>query len=410
MAGTPNSDIPNSDIPISDIPIGDTPISDDAAETRIERLFGIVVGSSYLVYLIILSPSIVSNTDLVGRWWTVPAVAVVFGPPLMLLGAAIGRHRRVARLAATATAYGYLVAGITWLLAWNHESSPVTLWYSMVPAFAALAAAIVMPARATIGYLCAAVVLACTTEYLARPDDKAGVLPLSVAFTLSFTLLFVAAGVMTLRTARLLDETRTGTYAAAAQTAATLARQAHRSKIDALLHDWVISTLLAAGRQGNVESVRQQALITLDKLDAQPLPATMVPVRAALTQLRAGALAVDLSPRVETLTRPEAAGLAIPAEVVDVLDAAVSEAVRNSVLHAGPDVTRQVTLRADARSLTVDVLDDGCGFDPAAVPPHRLGVAVSVLRRVRALDGGAAQVVSVPGAGTAVHLSWVVPG
>ena len=50
------------------------------------------------------------------------------------------------------------------------------------------------------------------------------------------------------------------------------------------------------------------------------------------------------------------------------LDAAVSEAVRNSMLHAGADAARHVSIRADVDSLTVDVLDDGCGFDPGAVP------------------------------------------
>lgn len=389
--------------------IADDPIPDNEAQTRIVRLFGIFVGSSYLVYLAILSPSIVSNTDLVAGWWTVPAVAAVFGPPVVLLAASIVRRRDLARMAAVTSAIGYLAAGLTWLIAWNHESSSVPLWYSMLPAFAALAAAVVMPARTTIAYLCAAVVLSCTTEYLARPDDKAGILPLSIMFTLSFSLLFVAAGVMTLRTARLLDETRAGTYAAAARTAATLARKSHRTKIDALLHDWVISTLLAAGRQGNNDAVRQQALLTLDKLDTQPVPATMVPLRAALTQLRAGVHAVDLSPRVDATASPESAALTIPADVVDVLDAAVSEAVRNSMLHAGADAARHVSIRADVDSLTVDILDDGCGFDPGAVPPHRLGVAVSIIRRVRALEGGSAQVVSRPGAGTAVHLAWSAP-
>ena len=386
-----------------------TPVTDDDAQIRIERLFGIFVGGAYLIYLAILIPSIDANTDLVARWWTAPAVTVVFGAPLTMLIASLARRRRLARWSAAATAYGYLATGLAWLVAWNHESSPVTLWYSMLPVFAALAAAIVLSARATMVFLCAAVLLACTSEYLARPDDKAGVLPLSIAFTLSFTLLFVAAGVMTLRTARLLDRTRAATYAAAAETAATLARQAHRTKIDALLHDWVISTLLAAGRHGNTGSVRRQALTTLDKLNARPAPAAVVPVRSALTQLRAGVLAVDLTPRVDVTAAPGAGDLTVPADVVDVLDAAVGEAMRNSVRHAGTGTVRQVAIRADATSVTVDVVDNGCGFDPAAIPPHRLGVAVSILRRVNGLDGGTAAIVSTPGAGTAVRLAWTVP-
>ena len=97
--------------------IADDPIPDNEAQTRIVRLFGIFVGSSYLVYLAILSPSIVSNTDLVAGWWTVPAVAAVFGPPVVLLAASIVRRRDLARMAAVTSAVGYLAAGLTWLIA-----------------------------------------------------------------------------------------------------------------------------------------------------------------------------------------------------------------------------------------------------------------------------------------------------
>jgi signal transduction histidine kinase len=52
------------------------------------------------------------------------------------------------------------------------------------------------------------------------------------------------------------------------------------------------------------------------------------------------------------------------------------------------------------------VADDGRGFDPAKVPAHRLGLAVSIVERVRRLPGGDVEVRSRPGAGTRIHLSW----
>jgi signal transduction histidine kinase len=54
----------------------------------------------------------------------------------------------------------------------------------------------------------------------------------------------------------------------------------------------------------------------------------------------------------------------------------------------------------------VEVLDDGIGFDPAAVPETRLGIAVSMVARMRAIPGGNAMVVSAPGVGTRVAISW----
>jgi signal transduction histidine kinase len=58
----------------------------------------------------------------------------------------------------------------------------------------------------------------------------------------------------------------------------------------------------------------------------------------------------------------------------------------------------------------IDVLDDGVGFDRAAVPPSRLGLSDSIEGRMRALEGGSAVIVSRPGVGTRVSLQWSAEG
>ncbi|MED5803069.1 hypothetical protein VX037_18760 [Gordonia sp. Z-3] len=58
-----------------------------------------------------------------------------------------------------------------------------------------------------------------------------------------------------------------------------------------------------------------------------------------------------------------------------------------------------MALHIAAEGIAVTVVDDSCGFDPASIPPHRLGQAVSILARVRSLPSGGAEVVSGPGAG-----------
>jgi signal transduction histidine kinase len=98
--------------------------------------------------------------------------------------------------------------------------------------------------------------------------------------------------------------------------------------------------------------------------------------------------------------------------VVRAIVAAAAEAVRNSVRHgradgAPPTVTVAVHPGREPGAVRVEVRDDGRGFRPEAVPPGRLGLRVSVLGRMRAV-GGRADVVSGPGLGTAVVLSWPV--
>lgn len=59
----------------------------------------------------------------------------------------------------------------------------------------------------------------------------------------------------------------------------------------------------------------------------------------------------------------------------------------------------------DAIAVVVEVTDDGPGFDPAGVPPHRYGLRESIRGRMAAV-GGRAEVRSAPGAGTTIRLEW----
>ncbi|HEX8581086.1 MAG TPA: ATP-binding protein [Acidimicrobiales bacterium] len=90
-------------------------------------------------------------------------------------------------------------------------------------------------------------------------------------------------------------------------------------------------------------------------------------------------------------------------DVLAAVVGAVAEAVANVGKHAG--VRRAVVFaeQDDDGRLFVSVRDDGRGFDPAAVPPDRRGLAGSVVGRV-ADAGGRAEVVSAPGRGTEVRI------
>lgn len=78
---------------------------------------------------------------------------------------------------------------------------------------------------------------------------------------------------------------------------------------------------------------------------------------------------------------------------------ATKEALNNAVKYArAHNVTLRVTTSKGA--LTVTVADDGCGFDPQAVPEFSNGL-IHLRQRLAAL-GGNADIVSRPGAGTTI--------
>ncbi|MXP20169.1 ATP-binding protein [Gordonia sp. HNM0687] len=386
-----------------------TRTEEQSAATRIERLFSIFVGAGYFAYLAILAPQIVAQFAITATWWNLTAPAAIFIPPAFLLTAAVLRKRVMARRAARTCAIVFPVVALCWLPAWNGGTVADQVWFSIIPGLAALAAAITLPPRWTLTLMTAAIVPAQVANAIGRPDDYPANLTANFLFAFAFILPYACAALMAMRTGRLLDETRADAYAGAAAAAEADARRSQRGHVDGLMHDWVISTLLAAAKQGNTDSVRRQATITLDKLNSPPEEVTTLSAGAIRTRLRSAILAVDVSQKVNTRIDDDADSLRAPVDVVDVLESATAEALRNSIIHAGDDADRAVALHIAADAISITVVDDGCGFDPTGIPPHRLGLAVSILARVRSLPGGSAEVESAPDAGTRVDLRWENP-
>ena len=70
--------------------------------------------------------------------------------------------------------------------------------------------------------------------------------------------------------------------------------------------------------------------------------------------------------------------------------------------HSGVD-RAEIVVFGDGTDLTVMVIDDGVGFDQAAVAPDRLGLTNSVEARLGRVDGHV-QIWSSPGSGTSIVL------
>ncbi|MEU5912696.1 ATP-binding protein [Micromonospora sp. NPDC047527] len=98
------------------------------------------------------------------------------------------------------------------------------------------------------------------------------------------------------------------------------------------------------------------------------------------------------------------AACAVPAGVADAITESAYAALSNVDRHA-PGAWATLRLTRDAVAVVAEVVDDGPGFDPATVPPHRYGLRESIHGRMAAV-GGRAEVRSAPGAGTRIRLEW----
>ena len=209
-----------------------------------------------------------------------------------------------------------------------------------------------------------------------------------------------------LRLAEASDASNARQGAQAVELAARQASTRAQHEANSFIHDHILSALIAvANGLPDRAALRGSARQALDSLSAETAVASPVAARTLLNDVarRIGAMAGDI--RTDVLLSREHE---IPPEVAQAITEATLEAVRNSLRHAGNDdapVTRAVTLTSDACGVSVEVNDNGCGFDPAVAGRGRHGVSGSIIARMHDV-GGCATVDSAPEEGACVTLRW----
>ncbi|QGP90613.1 ATP-binding protein (plasmid) [Gordonia sp. 135] len=382
---------------------------DESAGQRILRQFAVFIACGYLVYLGLTVPAIAASLAVMHMWWTVPALAVVFGPGLALGPLAWRGSVKSLRVCAGVAASGYLMAVATWGFGWNgaHLSGTTGIWFFSFCGLAAIAAALAMRPTYAFVVLVVVVVSTITINYVVRDVAPSGLFVPDMAWAFAFSLVYFAAAVMGMRTAAVLDDTRAQAYRTAAAAAASQARANERQRFNQLTHDGVMATLLVAARRGNSTQLAAQAQATLHALDRirgdTDTDGTMTP-EAVLTHLSEVTATVDPTRRFEVRRTIDSSDAGYPAMVVRTVAAAVGEAVRNSGRHARASTTIVSVEITDDR-LQIEVADDGQGFDPSTVPADRLGIAISIRERMSQI-GGSATIKSAPTRGTRVFLEW----
>ena len=181
-------------------------------------------------------------------------------------------------------------------------------------------------------------------------------------------------------------------------------RSQERAEVAAHVHDSVLQTLALIRKAADDPREVQRLVRTSERELRGWLYRPTSPAETAF----AGALE-QAAAEVE-----EAHGVTVEVVVVGdcpttppllALVAAAREALVNAARHAGVDTVR-VFAEVMADRVEVFVRDRGCGFDPAAVPDDRYGIAQSVIGRMER-NGGTATVRSGPGEGTEVRLEVV---
>ncbi|WP_137876279.1 ATP-binding protein [Rhodococcus sp. Q] len=379
---------------------------------RIVQQLTLFIGGGYVFYLVLSVPLMGQSAAVTSAWWTVLAVVLMFGIGIAMGLSALFTAGRILRVAAGCASAGYVVALMLWPVAWNGGTIDAdTVWFQTFVGIPALAAAVAGPVWVPFVYLFCTVTAVQVINVQVRAPVANGAPVAEAAWTFAWCLVPIAAGVMAVRSARLLDATRESSLVEAAERAAVQARAAERTRLNALTHDGVMTTLLMAARRGRTPTVARQAAATLADMEALAAGSSaetdVVGESEVVAGIRSAVAQVDPHQRITIVGERPGNEARYPTDAVVTLAAACAEAVRNSGRHAGEGAQCSVSVDLGDGGIEVTVRDDGCGFDPRSVPPDRFGVAVSIRQRMAHLSGGAASVVSVPGSGTVVTLRWV---
>jgi signal transduction histidine kinase len=204
------------------------------------------------------------------------------------------------------------------------------------------------------------------------------------------------------------DEANSTAIASAIEEAQIDAVERERQRIDALVHDQVLNTLLVAANaktgqeQQAVATMAADAIASLESAVSDQELSSRVTTLGLYRSLRKAAFRASEKIEVEILS----AGLeAIPAEIAQAVTQAALQAIDNAISHSMAD---RIQLRLGSttfKGLIVEVRDNGKGFIPERLPKDRLGISTSIKARMD-LVGGKAQVSSTLGKGTTVILSW----
>jgi signal transduction histidine kinase len=191
--------------------------------------------------------------------------------------------------------------------------------------------------------------------------------------------------------------------------------EAQRRQDARLLHDTVLATLTLLAHSGvgvNPVALQKQAgddarLLRQLRLGGQPIPRrsgdySLHPTTAPTLGDTLDAVRQRFERMGLSVNWHGSGQVQLPNNVLTSFLLALSECLENVRRHSGVD-RADVTITDDNTTVRAMVTDTGVGFDLGQVGSEKLGVAESIIARLRDV-GGNARLFSSPGAGTTVVL------
>jgi signal transduction histidine kinase/phage shock protein PspC (stress-responsive transcriptional regulator) len=179
-------------------------------------------------------------------------------------------------------------------------------------------------------------------------------------------------------------------------------RSEERAEVAAHLHDSVLQTLALIQRSSD-EPRRMVALARRQERELRAWLYGQRPDDGRTVQAAVDAMIEDVEGDHAVDVEAVVVGDGPVDDDVAAVLGAVREATVNAARHAGVEVV-SVYLECGPAEVTAFVRDRGRGFDPAAVPPDRRGIAQSIRGRVQR-RGGRVELETAPGEGTEVAVA-----
>ena len=204
------------------------------------------------------------------------------------------------------------------------------------------------------------------------------------------------------------DDANTEAITSTLEQAKTDAVERERQRIDALVHDKVLSTLLLAisahtpADRKNVSAQAAEAIAVLtatsqgidNNIGYTPLGLFRALRRAAQR----------LVPEIEVVMLSGGTDL-IPSGVAQSITEATLQAIDNARRHSQATAMKIVLDSPKPNHLEIQIVDNGLGFRLDRVSRDRIGIRISIYGRLESV-GGSAQIESILGQGSTVKLRW----
>lgn len=227
-------------------------------------------------------------------------------------------------------------------------------------------------------------------------------------FTFLFSSVLVAFVAVMRYEAAKVDDANHVAGLAAIELAKSDAVVRERDRVDALVHDSVLTTLLVSANANGESQEKEAELLAkaaIAKLSSDLQGQSESQTISINSLFSALEFAIKRQDTQVLIDIEGASDLPVPGEVAAAITESTLQALSNSIHHAGRGAQRWVVIRGTKTGLKVVVKDDGKGFRPSRVPKNRLGLKLSIVGRMKSV-GGRVFIDSKIGKGTNIVIEW----